>query len=590
MIRYIPKNVKWIFGNVQCHRMSLSKRVYSTSQQFGANGQPLFTYNSTEGYVRNTPLEDVTVPNKTLDEYVWQSALKWPNHIAVVCGVTGRSYTYAKLRDQSAAFAARLQQKFKLNSGDVVAVCLANIPEYPIAAFGAVEAGLVVTTINPIYTAEEIERQLQLSDAKLLIGSSESYENLRKAVQQLKRDIPIICVKTEEHLTIPDGAIDFREVVSTSGVDFSQLKHYKRHPDDLVFLPFSSGTTGLPKGVKLSHNNIAVNCEQLNVKLVEQPILQPTTNDFQECSPCVLPLFHIYGLTVLMTSKLSLGTKLVTLPRFHPDTFLNSITEHKATMLHLVPPIILYMGSSDTFNEKTLKDVRCVMTGAAPCGAMDAERLLTKAPHICFLQGYGLSETSPAVLISQRESKKFGSVGVLTSNSQAKIININDPEMKGLGPNEQGELLIRGPQVMLGYLNNKAATDEMIVNGWLRTGDMAYYDEDGSFFITDRLKELIKVKGFQVPPAELEEILRSHPDVADAAVIGVQDPDHGEVPRAFVVKKVGSGATEKALKEFVASKTAIYKHLRGGVQFLDVIPKNAAGKILRRDLKLKYCS
>lgn len=213
-----------------------------------------------------------------------------------------------------------------------------------------------------------------------------------------------------------------------------------------------------------------------------------------------------------------------------------------------------------------------------------------RAPQICFLQGYGLSETSPAVLISPRESKKFGSVGVPTSNTQAKIININDPEMKGLGPNEQGELLLRGPQVMLGYLNNQAATDEMIVNGWLRTGDMAYYDEDGSFYITDRLKELIKVKGFQVPPAELEEILRSHPDVSDAAVIGIQDPDHGEVPRAFVVKKVGSSATAKELKQFVAGKTAIYKHLRGGVQFLDVIPKNAAGKILRRDLKQKYCS
>lgn len=168
---------------------------------------------------------------------------------------------------------------------------------------------------------------------------------------------------------------------------------------------------------------------------------------------------------------------------------------------------------------------------------------------------------------------------------------MNDPDLKGLGPNEQGELLIRGPQVMLGYLNNKAATDEMIGDGgWLRTGDLAYYDDDGSFFITDRLKELIKVKGFQVPPAELEELLRSHPDVSDAAVIGVDNVDHGEVPRAFIVKKAGANLTEKQVKAFVAGKVAVYKQLRGGVQFMDVIPKNPSGKILRRELKLKYGS
>lgn len=207
------------------------------------------------------------------------------------------------------------------------------------------------------------------------------------------------------------------------------------------------------------------------------------------------------------------------------------------------------------------------------------------------MQGYGLTETSPAVLINERKSKKFGAVGYPTSNTQAKIIDISDPEMKGLGPNEQGELLVRGPQVMLGYLNNKTATDEMVIEGgWLRTGDLAYYDEDGSFFITDRLKELIKVKGFQVPPAELEELLRSHPDVSDAAVIGVDHPEHGEVPRAFVVKKTSVDVSEKQLKAFVAGKVATYKQLRGGVRFLDVIPKNASGKILRRELKLKYGS
>lgn len=214
----------------------------------------------------------------------------------------------------------------------------------------------------------------------------------------------------------------------------------------------------------------------------------------------------------------------------------------------------------------------------------------SRAPHAHFLQGYGLTETSPAVLLNYLGSKKYGSVGIPPATTQAKVIDLSDPEMKGLGPNEQGELLVRGPQVMLGYLNNKEATDETIVDGWLRTGDLAFYDDEGSFFITDRLKELIKVKGFQVPPAELEEILRSHPKVSDAAVVGAPHDQHGEVPRAFIVKKSGTDVTEKELKEFVASKTAIYKHLHGGVHFLEVIPKNASGKILRRELKLKYCT
>lgn len=187
-------------------------------------------------------------------------------------------------------------------------------------------------------------------------------------------------------------------------------------------------------------------------------------------------------------------------------------------------------------------------------------------------------------------SKRIASIGFPPSNTEAKIADISDPTGKGLPANQQGELLIRGPQVMLGYLNNKKATDDMLVDGWLHTGDMAYYDEDGYFYITDRLKELIKVKGFQVAPAELEEILRDHPSVADAAVIGVNDAATGELPRAFIVKKKDVDVNEQELQDFVAQKVAPYKQIKGGVQFLDSIPKNTTGKILRRELKLKYCS
>lgn len=231
------------------------------------------------------------------------------------------------------------------------------------------------------------------------------------------------------------------------------------------------------------------------------------------------------------------------------------------------------------------------MSGAAPMGAPDAERLIARAPQIEFLQGYGLTESSPVVLMGIRGNKRYESCGFPASITQAKICAIGDEKYVGLGPNQTGELLVRGPQIMKGYLNNQKATEEtMAPGGWLRTGDIGFYDTEGIFQITDRLKELIKVKGFQVPPAELEEILRTHPKIIDAGVVGLPHPTSGEVPRAFVVAKPGTEVTEDEIKEFIAKQVAIYKRLEGGVQFLKAIPKNATGKIMRRELKAQYCS
>lgn len=211
--------------------------------------------------------------------------------------------------------------------------------------------------------------------------------------------------------------------------------------------------------------------------------------------------------------------------------------------------------------------------------------------HIDFVQGYGLTETSPVVLMNFKRTPKPSSVGGPTPNTEAKIVDLNDTEYKGLPANQSGEILVRGPQAMLGYFKNSAATDEMVVrNGWVRTGDVGHYDEQGFFFITDRLKELIKVKGFQVPPAELEAILRDHPKVLDAAVVGAPHPISGEVPRAFVVRREGvTDVTEDELKEYVAKKVAPFKRLEGGVRFLANIPKNSTGKIMRRQIKEEHC-
>jgi 4-coumarate--CoA ligase len=218
-------------------------------------------------------------------------------------------------------------------------------------------------------------------------------------------------------------------------------------------------------------------------------------------------------------------------------------------------------------------------------GKSDAEKFIEKAPNASFFQGYGLTEASPVVLMSPIGSKNIGSVGLPSPDTEAKIVRVNDPDFRGLGPNESGELLVRGPQVMLGYLNNEKSTKETLTeDGWLRTGDIAYYDENREFYITDRLKELIKVKGFQVPPAELEECLRTHPDIIDSAVIGIPDKVSGELPRAYVVSK-NPNLKESEVQAYVAEKVAEYKRLDGGVEFLQAIPKNATGKIMRKDLK-----
>lgn len=246
------------------------------------------------------------------------------------------------------------------------------------------------------------------------------------------------------------------------------------------------------------------------------------------------------------------------------------------------------MNNSDQVKLKHTESVRFVMSGAAPLSAQDVDRFKIKAPNVKFSQGYGLTESAPLVLNSPWGSVNYASVGIPMPDTEVKIVGLDDPKSLGVGPNISGELWVRGPQIMKGYHENEKATAETVTSdGWLRTGDIGYYDENFEFYITDRLKELIKVKGFQVPPAELERVLRDHPDIADAAVIGIPNERAGELPRAYVVRR-NTEITEAEVKSFVAEKVAAYKRLDGGVEFVEALPKNATGKILRRELKLLY--
>ncbi|KAG5672098.1 hypothetical protein PVAND_002253 [Polypedilum vanderplanki] len=538
-----------------------------------------------EDIVIKSPMQPLNYPKITIDQFIWDKYSKWMNKIAVIDGVTDRCLTYAKLRDQCRTLAVHLRTSLNLKSRDTIAICLPNSLEFPIITFAACEAQIVVTTINPIYTADEIARQLADSNATILFGLATMSAILKSAVDKTNKNIRIIYITENEAEAIPNDGIKFNDLM-ISKVDLSALKEIDRDCYETTLLPYSSGTTGLSKGVMLSHMNMVSNC--MHLCSPEMAHTFDAIGDYQDIIPCVLPMFHLYGLS-LMFSTLAQGCKLITLKSFNPNTFLNTLEKHKASVLYVVPPIIIFFNNYDKIGPQHTQSIKYVLSGAAPLGGSDIEKFLKIAPNAKFLQAYGLTETSPLTHACYKNTKSFAGVGSPVNDVESKIVKVDDPEFKGLGPNQSGEVLVRGPNIMIGYHNNEKATKETITpDGWLRTGDVGYYDENQEFFITDRLKELIKVKAYQVAPAELEEILRMHDEIVDAAVIGIPNAATGELPRAYIVPTSNSKINEKIVKDYVAQKVAEYKRLEGGVEIVDSIPKNATGKILRRQLKEKY--
>jgi acyl-CoA synthetase (AMP-forming)/AMP-acid ligase II len=361
---------------------------------------------------------------------------------------------------------------------------------------------------------------------------------------------------------------------------------------DLVTLPYSSGTTGLPKGVMLTHRNLVANVSQT------RPLI-----DLQEGERiiAVLPFFHIYGLTVLMNQGLQWGATVVTLPRFDLEDFLRTIQDHKITRAFVAPPILVAFAKHPMVDQYDLSSLRSILSGAAPLDeslANAVQQRLRKGADtgVTVAQGYGMTELSPVSHTTpdagceppgaEGYDVPKGSVGYALPNTECRLVDPGTGEDAAEG--ERGELWIRGPQVMKGYLNNPDATAATVDDdGWLHTGDVAIVDDHGCYTVVDRVKELIKNKGYQVAPAELEAVLLSHPEIADAAVIGVPEKDTGEeLPKAFVVRAMGSELSEEAVMDFMAEKVAPHKKIRF-VEFIDTVPKSAAGKILRKDLKAR---
>jgi acyl-CoA synthetase (AMP-forming)/AMP-acid ligase II len=480
------------------------------------------------------------------------------NKVVLVDGPSGRELTGAEFRGAVKGLAAGLAAR-GIGRDDVVALFMPNLPEYAIAFHGVCAAGATNTTANPLYTARELAHQLRDSGARMVITVAPFLDATRGAAQEVGIEDIFVVGEAE-------GVAPFTDLIG----DPAEAPSPDVDPaEDLAVLPYSSGTTGLPKGVMLTHRNLIANLAQTQATLATEP---------EDVLIAVLPFFHIYGQTVIMNLGLRVGATIVTMPRFDLEQFLELIRDRAVTRAYVVPPIALALAKHPAVDAADLSSLRLIMSGAAPLGSELAEQV-AKRVGCPVMQGYGLTETSPVThLVPPGQSEgRGGKIGMPLPDTEARVV---DPETGEDA--DRGELWIRGPQVMKGYLNNAEATADTIDgDGWLHTGDVAEVDSDGHFEIVDRLKELIKYKGFQVPPAELEALLLSHPEVSDAAVIGVPDDECGELPKAFVV--AGNGVTDDEIMEFVAEQVSPQKRVRL-VERVEEIPKSPSGKILRRVL------
>ncbi|WJX60109.1 4-coumarate--CoA ligase 3 [Trifolium repens] len=538
--------------------------------------KPSHDYDSTN-HIFKSKLPDIPISNHLpLHTYCFEKLSEISDRPCLIVASTGKTYTYGETYLQCRKIAAGLS-KLGIQKGDVIMILLQNSAEFVFSFLAASMIGAVATTANPFYTSAEIFKQITVSKTKLIITQAMYVDKLKQSEKDELIDFKIITVDEP-----PENCLHF-SVISEENED--ELPEVEFDPEDAVALPFSSGTTGLPKGVILTHKSLItgvaqqVDGENPNLYLTKEDVLL-----------CVLPLFHIFALSTVLLCALRAGSAVLLMQKFEIGTLLGLIQKHKVTVAMVVPPLVLALAKNPIVAEFDLSSIRLVLSGAAPLGEELEEMLRNRIPQAVLGQGYGMTEAGPVLSMSLSFAKhplpvSSGSCGTVVRNAELKVLDRETG--RSLGYNQPGEICIRGQQIMKGYLNDVNATKATIdEGGWLHTGDIGYIDDNDEIFIVERVKELIKFKGFQVPPAELEGLLISHPSIVDAAVVPQKDVAAGEVPVAFVVRSNGLDLTEEAVKEFIAKQVVFYKRLHK-VYFINAIPKSPSGKILRKDLKAK---
>ncbi|GLB37767.1 putative AMP-binding enzyme C-terminal domain [Lyophyllum shimeji] len=568
-----------------------------------------------------SPVPSQPIPASSIFTHLFASPPHDPNTIggfpastpAFVDAESRTVLTRAQTKHFALCLAYGLKHHLDVNAkrGDVVLVFSQNSLSWPVALFGSVAAGLRCTLANSAYTPKELAFQYSDSGARLLFTSEEGlatvlamFKLLGVDAAEARRRIVVLEAALEwaggpsmPRTALGRGLKTLADLLSLGKVQ-EEERFDGRDTHETVYLCYSSGTTGKPKGVETTHQNVIAVLEIVKTTF---PKLSVGTDSVLG----ILPFYHIYGAVKLVHFPWTSGTPVVIQPRFDPEKFCAAIERYKITHALIVPPVLVVMARHPAVDKYDISSLKSLFSGAAPLGAALVKQVTERVQRrkggkgeFTILQGYGLTETSPTthLLPVPDAIRKVGSIGVLLPNLQARLLvdgdGNGDVEAK---EGEPGELWIRGPTIMKGYLNNPAATKDSITpDGWFKTGDIAVRDNEGYYYIVDRRKELIKYKGFQVPPAELESLLLTHPDIADVAVIGVYSAKEAtELPRAYVVHahpeqvktEAAKAAFQQAVRKWTKERVARHKQLRGGVVVIDVIPKSAAGKILRRELR-----
>ncbi|KAL6885836.1 hypothetical protein ACP4OV_010097 [Aristida adscensionis] len=525
--------------------------------------------------VFRSTLPDIAIPDHLpLHDYVFEHLAARPGRACLVDGATGETLTFGDVDRLSRRVAAGMHASLGMRRGGTAMLLLPNSVEFALSFLALSRLGAAATTVNPLHTPAEIAKQLAASGATVVVTEP--------AFVGKVRGLGVAVVATGDGAK---GCISFSDLAATDESSALPAEAAIDVANDVVALPYSSGTTGLPKGVMLTHRALVTSVAQLvdggdpHLHLREDDVLL-----------CVLPMFHIYALHSILLCGMRAGAAIVIVRRFDAAGMFELVERHGVTIAPLVPPIVAEMARCGGAGDRSdLFSVRMVVSGAAPMGKELQDVVHAMLPRAVLGQGYGMTEAgvvSMCMAFAKEPSPvKPGACGTVVRNAELKIV---DPETgRSVQRNQPGEICIRGNQIMKGYLNNPEATANTIDGGgWLHTGDIGYVDDDDEIFIVDRLKELIKYKGFQVAPAELEAMLTAHTGIADAAVVPMKDDSCGEIPVAFVVKSDGSEITGDEIKQYVAKQVVFYKRLHK-VFFVESIPKATSGKILRKDLRAK---